>query len=99
MSALAADAVSEPRFRTLLLSAFAILALALASVGVFGVLTYFVAQHTREIGVRVALGAGNADILRLVVGRGLALAAAGLAIGLLAAVPLTFSGCGRCCSR
>jgi putative ABC transport system permease protein len=91
MSELASDAVAEPRFRTLLLGAFAALAIALASIGVFGVLSYFVAQRTREIGIRVALGADRGDILRMVVGRGLALAAIGLALGLLAAIPLTRS--------
>jgi putative ABC transport system permease protein len=91
MAALASDAVSEPRFRTLLLGTFAALAMTLASIGVFGVLSYFVTQRTREIGIRVALGAGTGDILRMVVGRGLALAGIGLAIGLLAAVPLTQS--------
>ena len=89
MADLAFDAVSEPRFRTLLLGTFASLALALASIGVFGVLSYFVTQRTREIGIRVALGATSSDILRMVVGRGLTLAGAGLAIGLLAAIPLT----------
>jgi putative ABC transport system permease protein len=91
MAALASDAVSEPRFRTLLLGAFAALAITLASIGVFGVLSYFVAQRTREIGIRVALGASRGDILRMVVGRGLAFAGAGLCLGLLAAVPLTRS--------
>jgi putative ABC transport system permease protein len=89
MADLASDAVSAPRFRTLLLGTFAALALTLASIGVFGVLSYFVAQRTREIGIRVALGATSADILRMVVGRGLALAGVGLAIGLIAAIPLT----------
>jgi putative ABC transport system permease protein len=91
MAALASDAVAEPRFRTLLLGTFAALAITLASVGVFGVLSYFVTQRTREIGIRVALGASSQDILRMIVGRGLALAAVGLAIGLLAAIPLTRS--------
>ena len=91
MAALASDAVAEPRFRTVLLGAFAALAIVLASIGVFGVLSYFVTQRTREIGIRVALGAGSGDILRMIVGRGLALTGIGLAIGLLAAVPLTRS--------
>jgi predicted permease len=91
MAALASDAVAEPRFRTLLLGTFAGLAITLASIGVFGVLSYFVTQRTREIGIRVALGASSRDILRMIVGRGLALAAVGLAIGLLAAIPLTRS--------
>jgi putative ABC transport system permease protein len=91
MAALAADAVSEPRFRTILLGTFAALAITLASIGVFGVLSYFVTLRTREIGIRVALGASSRDILRMIVGRGLALAGIGLAAGLLAAIPLTRS--------
>jgi putative ABC transport system permease protein len=91
MAALASDAVSEPRFRTILLGTFAGLAITLASIGVFGVLSYFVTQRTREIGIRVALGASSGDIMKMVVGRGLALAGIGLAIGLIAAIPLTRS--------
>jgi putative ABC transport system permease protein len=91
MAALASDAVSEPRFRTILLGAFAGLAITLASIGVFGVLSYFVTQRTREIGIRVALGASSRDILQMIVGRGLALAGVGLVLGLLAAIPLTRS--------
>ena len=91
LAALASDAVSAPRFRTVLLGTFAGLAIALASIGVFGVLSYFVIQRRREIGIRVALGATSSDILRMVVGRGLALAGVGLGIGLLAAIPLTRS--------
>ncbi|MEO6237171.1 MAG: ABC transporter permease [Vicinamibacterales bacterium] len=91
MAALASDAIAEPRFRTMLLGTFAGLAIALASIGVFGVLSYFVTQRTREIGIRVALGASERDILRMIVGRGLGLAGVGLAIGLIAAVPLTQS--------
>ena len=91
MAALASDAVSEPRFRTLLLGIFAALAVTLASIGVFGVLSYFVTQRTREIGIRVALGASRSDILRMIVGRGLILAGIGLVVGLIAAVPLTLS--------
>ena len=87
----ASEAISQPRFRTILLSAFAVLAIALASVGIFGVLSYFVTQRTREIGIRLALGASSADILRMVVGRGLVVTAAGLAIGMIAAIPLTRS--------
>jgi putative ABC transport system permease protein len=91
LSALASEAVSEPRFRTILLAAFAALAMTLASIGVFGVLSYFVTQRTQEIGIRVALGATSGDILKMIVGRGLAFAGFGLAIGLLAAAPLARS--------
>ncbi len=87
----ASEAISQPRFRAILLSAFAALAIALASVGIFGVLSYFVTQRTREIGIRMALGASSGDILRMVVGRGLLVTAIGLAIGMIAAIPLTRS--------
>jgi putative ABC transport system permease protein len=87
----ASEAISQPRFRTILLSGFAALAIALASVGIFGVLSYFVTQRTREIGIRMALGAASGDILRMVVGRGLLVTAMGLAIGMIAAIPLTRS--------
>jgi putative ABC transport system permease protein len=87
----ASEAISQPRFRAILLSVFAALAITLASVGVFGVLSYFVAQRTREIGIRIALGASPGDILKMVVGRGLLVATIGLAIGMVAAIPLTRS--------
>ncbi len=91
MATLASSAVSEPRFRTILLGTFAALAITLASIGVFGVLSYDVTQRTREIGIRVALGATSGDIMRMIVGRGLAFAGVGLAIGLAGAIPLTRS--------
>ena len=91
MAELADEAVSAPRLRTALFAAFGALAIGLASIGVFGVLSYFVGQRTREIGIRIALGANPRDVLVMVVGRGLALAGIGLALGLAAAVPLTAS--------
>ena len=91
MSALASEVVAQPRFRTVLLGTFAALALTLATIGVFGVLSYFVTQRTQEIGIRIALGARAGDVARLVIARGVGLAAMGIAIGLIAAIPLTRS--------
>lgn len=89
MEQIIADRLGQPRFRTLVLAAFAGLALLMAAVGLYGVLAFSVAERTREIGIRVALGADSGDVLGLVVGRGLALAGAGTAIGLAAALALT----------
>jgi predicted permease len=77
-----ARSVGRQRFTMLLIAVFAALALGLAGVGVHGVLSYAVAQRTREIGIRVALGARPARVLRLVLGQGLRLAAWGIALGL-----------------
>jgi ABC-type antimicrobial peptide transport system permease subunit len=83
-----AASLSRPRFSALLLAAFAVAALLLAAVGLYGVLAYGVAGRTREIGVRMALGAEAGDIVRLVAGRGLRLAVLGLLVGGLAALGL-----------
>ena len=77
--------ISTDRFRTLVIGAFGVLALALAVIGVYGVISYGVVQRTREIGIRVALGARRAEILRLVMGQGVRLVLLGLGSGLVAA--------------
>jgi len=84
-----ARSVFLPRISMVLLATFAALALVLAVVGIFGVVSYSVAERTREIGVRMALGANAGDTLRLVLGRSMALVAAGTLVGLVAAVALT----------
>jgi putative ABC transport system permease protein len=76
------QSAAAPRFRARLLGGFAALALVLAAVGVFGVLAFSVTQRTREFGIRMALGARVADVLRMVLSRGLKIAAAGIATGL-----------------
>jgi putative ABC transport system permease protein len=83
------DARAQPRFTMMLVGAFSATALVLAVIGIYGVLSYSVAQRRQEFGIRLALGAGGADILQLVVRQGLLLATAGISIGLMAALLLT----------
>jgi putative ABC transport system permease protein len=83
--AILAASIGPRRFNMLLLASFAAVALILASVGLFGVMSYLVSQRTHDIGVRLALGALPRDVFRLVVGRGMLLAATGAATGLVAA--------------
>jgi putative ABC transport system permease protein len=89
MEALVGKAVAERRFVLQLLGGFASIALLLAAIGLYGVVSYTVSQRTREVGLRVALGARRLDILRLVLGSGAATVAAGLAAGLVAAALTT----------
>ena len=83
------DTLWQPRFNLQLIGIFAALAMTLAAIGLYGVMSYSVAQRTREVGLRMALGAGRRDVLNLVVGQGMRLALAGVALGLLASVALT----------
>jgi ABC-type antimicrobial peptide transport system permease subunit len=77
------------RFPALLIGIFAVVALLLASIGIYGVVSYSVSQQIHYIGIRMALGAGPGDILRMVLKQGLLLAVAGIVIGVVAAVGLT----------
>ena len=89
MDHIVAQAVARQRFSMLLLGLFAALALLLASIGIYGVMSYSVAQRTREIGIRIALGAIGKDVLQMTIKQGFKLVAAGMMVGLAAAFLLT----------
>ena len=91
MDQIARESIAEPRFRARLLGAFAILAMLLSAIGVFGVLTFSVAQRTLEFGVRMALGGQISDVMRLVLGRSARIALVGIAMGTLGTAVLARS--------
>ena len=89
MEQLISSSVARPRFQTTVLGLFGFVALALACLGIYSVISYSVEQRSREMGIRLALGAASRSILRMVLREGLWLAGAGIAAGLLAALALT----------
>jgi predicted permease len=89
MNEVIVGSLAERRFLMILLDAFAVVALLLASVGLFGVISYLVGQRRQELGIRIALGAQRRDVLRLVLNHGMKMAMGGVALGLIAAFGLT----------
>jgi predicted permease len=89
MEAIIADSLAARRFSMILLGVFATLALLLSSIGIYGVISYVVGQRTREIGIRIALGAQRSTVLRLILGEGMKMAMIGIVLGVVAAAGLT----------
>jgi len=89
MERVMSDSTARENFNMMLLSVFAAVALLLAAIGIYGLMSYAVQQRTQEIGIRMALGAGRGQMMRLIMGQGMRLAAVGIVIGLAAAYGLT----------
>jgi ABC-type antimicrobial peptide transport system permease subunit len=89
MNEVIADSLARRRFAMILLNAFAIVALLLSSIGLYGVISYLVGQHTHELGIRIALGAQRRDMLLLVLSQSMKMTLGGVTLGLLAALGLT----------
>src|SRR4030095_16363315 len=89
MNEVVSDSLAPQQFMMILLDSFAAIALVLASIGLYGDISYLVGQRTHELGIRIALGAQRQNVLRLVLGHGLKVAVVGIGVGLLAAFGLT----------
>jgi len=83
------NSLDTPRYLTILVSAFAVVALLLSIIGIYGVMSYFVQQHTKDIGIRIALGSGRSNVIRLIVGQGMRLVGVGVVAGIGGAIFLT----------
>jgi ABC-type antimicrobial peptide transport system permease subunit len=89
MNQIVASSLAQRRFSMILLATFALLALVLSSIGIYGVISYLVARRTQEIGIRMALGADRLDVVRMILRDGIKLAALGVGIGIVCAIGLT----------
>jgi len=89
LDAILAESVAQPRFYMVLLTAFAVVAIALSAIGIYGVIAYLVGQRARELGIRIALGATPTRVVRMVVREGLAMVAVGIGVGIAGALALT----------